>query len=102
VLGGTLAVAGCTAELPRPPLAADVRDRSWVEVRYPPPPARPEVIPEQPDEGALWIDGEWRWRGVRWAWIRGRWVHPPSPTATFSGWYVDRRRDGTLLYSAGT
>jgi hypothetical protein len=101
VLGGTLAL-GCTAELPRPAAVADLRDRSWVEARYPPPPARSEVIPQQPDEEALWIDGEWRWRGVRWAWLRGRWVHPPSPDARFSGWTMDRRSDGTLMYSAGT
>lgn len=70
-------VAGCAGTLPAPTEGSHPA-RSYVEVPYPPPPARPEQVPEQPAGDAVWIDGEWAWQGRYWGWLYGRWVRPPA------------------------
>lgn len=72
-----------------------------VEVPYPPPPARVEYVPEQPDRDAVWIDGEWVWQGRRYAWKAGRWVKPPA-NAGFAPWTTVRDPMGTLFIAEGT
>jgi len=83
--------------MPRPPYAAQPPS-ALVEVTRPPPPARVEIVPSSPREGAVWLDGEWIWRRGRWAWLTGRWVVPPVGAA-FSRWSFVRGADGRLWYA---
>jgi len=72
-----------------------------MEVPFPPPPARVEQVPEKPEPGALWVDGEWLWQGRRFGWRAGRWLHVPDGVA-FSPWTLVRRGDGALFVAPGT
>ncbi|MEO7331583.1 MAG: hypothetical protein ABI193_23615, partial [Minicystis sp.] len=62
-----------------------------------------EVVPPAPKEilNAVWIDGEWQWKGRRWVWSAGQWQAP-----LVDGYYAPptavRFEDGTLEYYAGT
>ena len=90
----------CTAPLPRPPYVQQPTT-ALVETPFPPPPARAEFVPRQPAARAVWIDGEWTWRGHRWGWNAGRWVIAPAGAA-FSPWTTVRSSDGTLFFAQGT
>jgi hypothetical protein len=92
-------VFACHGELPHPAYVQQPTS-ALVEVRFPPPPPRVETIPPQPDNRAVWIDGEWAWRGHRWAWRVGRWVIPPEG-ARFSPWTFVRNESGTLYFASG-
>jgi hypothetical protein len=101
IAAGVIAFVACGhARLPRPPYVGHPTS-ALVEVPYPPPPSRVEFVPPQPQDGAVWIDGEWTWRGRRWAWRSGRWVTVPAG-ATFSPWTSVRNGDGTLYFAPGT
>lgn len=89
--------AGCSATAPAPPLAAKAGG-DFVRVPYPPPPARPEQITDQPRPDTVWLDGEWRWQGTRWAWVYGRWV-APEPGARYAPWRTRRRPSGQLEHA---
>jgi len=71
-----------------------------IEVPYPPPPARVEAVPKQPNGDAIWIDGEWTWQTRRWAWKPGRWIKPPT-NAKFAPWTQVRNPVGTLYFASG-
>jgi hypothetical protein len=74
----------------------------YIDVPYPPPPARVEVVPPKPpDPGAVWVDGEWGWQGKRWVWQPGGWV-APAPAAYFAPWIVYRLDNGRLLFAPGS
>ncbi len=89
--------AGCGPSLARPQMtAAPVSD--FVEVPYPPPAARTEIVPARPHGGDLWVDGQWSWVGKQWRWESGAWVAAPEG-ATFQPWMVTRRRDGVVVYA---
>jgi hypothetical protein len=90
----------CTASLPRPSYTAQPTS-ALVETPFPPPPARAEFVPAQPAKDAVWVDGEWTWRGHKWGWVAGRWVVPPAGAA-FSPWTTVRSADGSLLFAQGT
>src|SRR3954469_19970731 len=95
------AIVACGARaLPHPEYVAHPQ-RALVEVPYPPPPARVEFVPARPADDAVWVDGEWVWRGRRYAWKPGRWVMAPSD-AKFSPWTSVRDREGTLYLAKGT
>lgn len=88
------------SRLPAPPFVAQPTS-ALVEVPYPPPPARPEFVPDDPGvPGAVWIDGEWTWQGQRWSWKRGRWVVPPKG-ASYAPWTTVRNDDGVLYVAQG-
>ena len=44
-----------------------------VFVETEPPPLRVEVRSEPPSREAVWIDGNWSWRGHQYVWIAGHW-----------------------------
>ena len=90
----------CSSGLPRPPYSAQ-KTTDLQEVPFPPPPARVEFVPDQPNAECVWIDGEWEWTGRVWTWKRGRWVEP-IPNATFSPWTTVRGADGMLYLAGGT
>lgn len=89
----------CRGKLPTPRYSAQPTS-ALVPVPYPPPPARVEIVPDSPQDGAVWIDGEWSWDGRRWGWKLGRWLVPP-PSATFSPWTTVRSRAGILYFAGG-
>jgi hypothetical protein len=66
-----------------------------------PPPA---VIVERPGPalhaGWVWIPGYYRWNGMRYVWVPGRWVNPPRRGAV---WVPARwvPRGGGYVYVAG-
>lgn len=97
-----LFASGCGARFPTPPLGPHpVGSTSYVEVPYPPPAARVEVVPPRPKElDAVWMDGEWSWQGKRWVWQPGGWVSPPAG-AYFAPWLVYRLDGGRLLFAPG-
>jgi hypothetical protein len=76
----------------RPPAAGEA-----VEVPYPPPVARVEIVPAAPPQKAVWIDGSWTFRAGGWRWDPGGWVIPPAE-AYFVPWTVERGRDGRLFF----
>ncbi len=55
-----------------------------VYVAQPPPPPLVETIVIAPGPGAVWIAGDWEWRG-RWVWVNGRWHYPPRPGVIWIG-----------------
>jgi hypothetical protein len=93
----TAQAVACGSAIPEPG-SAERPATDFVEVPYPPPPARVEFLPAKPRSGAVWIDGEWEWDGRRWAWRYGAWVAPPSGIL-YSRWTTIRRSDGTLLFA---
>jgi hypothetical protein len=94
-----LTACGASLDVPEP---ATSKRAEWVLVPFPPPPVRPELVPQQPDHASLWIDGEWRWRTARWSWLDGRWVKPPPSAVGFARWRMERNDDGSLRYAVGT
>ncbi|HTJ62588.1 MAG TPA: hypothetical protein VL899_02160 [Alphaproteobacteria bacterium] len=48
-----------------------------VVVNIAPPAPMVEAVPVAPVAGYIWRPGHWRWNGVRYVWIRGRYVAPP-------------------------
>ena len=100
VLGALL--VSCGAQLPVPPTGPHpAGSTNYVEVPFPPPAARVEVVPPHPREAnAVWVDGEWSWQGKRWVWLPGGWVAPPAG-AYFAPWLVYRLDSGRLLFAPG-
>ncbi|HMI83564.1 MAG TPA: hypothetical protein VK550_05685 [Polyangiaceae bacterium] len=96
-------LAACGSRLPAPPTGPHPAGSTvYIDVPYPPPAARVEVVPAPPrDPGAVWVDGEWAWQGKRWAWLAGGWVVPPRG-AYFAPWLVYRLDNGRLLFASGS
>ena len=74
-------------------------------VPYPPPAAKPEVTGGAPSERAVWVDGDWIWRGRgapsstagKWEWKPGAWVEPPYG-AKFARSVLVRMPNGALAW----
>jgi hypothetical protein len=71
-----------------------------IEVPYPPPPAKVELIPPRPRERSVWIDGEWSWIGRQWTWEPGAWVLPPGG-GYYAPWIAYRAPSGKVLFTPG-
>ncbi len=56
-------------------------------------PAEPVYVrPVQPYANAVWIDGDWVWRGGSYVYQRGYWVRPRAGRAWVrGGWYHSPR-----------
>lgn len=90
--------SGCSGpQVPEPEFARSPA-AAYVEVPYPPPAALAEIIPPSPRDDAVWVDGQWFWRGSYWVWDKGAWVIPPKG-ARFAPWSTAYRADGTLLFA---
>lgn len=96
------ALGACGSPLPVPLTGPHTPEDVAVVVPYPPPPARVEIVAPPPEglEGAVWIDGEWQWRGRRWTWLAGRW-EVPYPGAYYALPTTVRRADGALVWFPG-
>ncbi len=92
-------IAACGSGIPQPPATAQPAN-ALVEVDYPPPPARVEMVPKQPSSDAVWINGEWLWQGRRWSWRAGMWVISPK-NAGYARRVLVRRGDGKLFFAPG-
>jgi hypothetical protein len=90
-------LASCGRSLPTPRTGPQP-ENAFIEVPYPPPPARVEVLPKQPHAGAVWVDGQWLWQGQRWIWSPGGWVAAPA-RAYFAPWALERASDGRLRFA---
>lgn len=97
--GAPSVMSACgTPSLPGPRLAAHTSS-DLVPVATPAPPAKVEIVPPRPRQvGAVWIDGEWTYRGRRARWRRGRWVVPPDG-ARFAPWTQVRGPDAQLYFA---
>jgi hypothetical protein len=69
-------------------------------VPYPPPAPKAEVVPPQPSDDHVFVDGQWSWQTRRWVWVPGGWVIPP-PGASYAKWKVERLHNGALAYFQG-
>lgn len=98
VLASTL--SGCAGSLPAPEEAIHRHD-AYVEVPYPPPAALVEVIPEPWPAGAVWVDGNWVWRGRYYVWQRGGWMKDIDGLS-YASWKCRLANDGRLLFAKGT
>jgi hypothetical protein len=97
---GLLVGYACGSSIPTPTTRRHPTGTNYVEIPYPPPPARVEIIPPKPQEGAVWVDGEWSWQGKSWVWEPGGWVLPPD--GFFAPWEVLRLDNGKLLFVPGS
>ncbi len=101
---GCFAVAvaiACGSSLPTPETKAHPPTTTrYVEVPYPPPAARAEIIPAKPREGAVWVDGEWSWQGKQWVWESGGWLMAPAK-AYLAPWIAFRQANGKLVFAPG-
>lgn len=99
-VGITAAIFACGGKSVTTPKYVSHPQSALAEVPFPPPPSRVEFVPEKPDDDSVWIDGEWTWRGRRYAWKPGRWVKP-VPNAAFAPWTTVRDAMGTLFLAKG-
>jgi hypothetical protein len=58
------------------------------------------VLPAQPYEDSVWVDGYWSWNGSRFVWVPGAWSEP-RPGYYYAPANTVRRRNGELLYYEG-
>lgn len=92
-------LGACAEALPLPEIGPHV-DEEPVTVPYPPPAARPEIVPDKHAKDQVWVDGQWIWRNRRWVWQAGAFVVPPkdsyyAPAVTL------RQEDGSLAHFEG-
>lgn len=94
-------LSGCSEALPIPPTGPHTLSEPTY-VPYPHPAAKPEIIPpvDVAGENAVWVDGEWEWKGTRWVWQPGRW-ETPYPGSYYARPVVVRMRDGRLAWYRG-
>ena len=74
-----------------------------MEVPYPPPAARVDVVPNSPIvmKHAVWIDGQWMWHGRRWIWEAGQWIDL-APNQFYARPTMGWLSDGRLVWFAGS
>jgi hypothetical protein len=94
-----LALMACSTQIPEPRSTAQPAG-AFVEVDYPPPPARVEFVPPQSSPDAVWVNGEWLWSGRRWSWRPGAWMVPPEGAA-YARQALARRDNGKLFFAPG-
>jgi len=102
LLGMALGTGACSHALPTPPTGPHLHEDP-VQVPYPPPAARVDLIQLPPVEmkHAVWIDGQWMWRGRRWVWEPGQWVDL-GPNQYYARPTVSWLSDGRLVWFAGS
>ncbi len=111
--GFAASLAGCSGPpLPEPareppcvvaPCRSAHEGESPIQVPFPPPPAKVDVIGVPPAEmtDPVWVDGQWEWRGRAWVWEPGKWWSRP-PGKYYAAPAIVRRMDGQLVWFAGS
>lgn len=85
--------------LPTPESATHPAD-AFIDVPYPPPAALAEVVPRAPDGvGAVWVDGDWNYRGKSYLWRRGGWFSVRSGMR-YAPSVIRYETDGRVLFAA--
>ncbi len=76
-LSMTAVITGCAASVPLPRDGDHAGDEP-ILVPSPPPVPKVEIVPQvaHPQPRAVWVSGQWLWRGRRWEWEPGTWVTP--------------------------
>lgn len=100
VASGICVLAGCAGSLPEPPMTKHPRE-SYVSVPYPPSGALAETVPPRPSSTALWVDGDWVFRGQVYAWQRGGWVEVTG-AAQYAHSMVLYLPGGRLMFAPAT
>ena len=102
--------AGCTVVEPVPVTTQVTREVVTTEAGVPvgrevvvtrtPPAVRVETQTVAPGASYVWTRGYWRWTGLDYEWVPGRWVVRPRPAA---GWVEGRwvRRPGGWVWFDG-
>jgi len=82
-----------------PPGPHPITLQEYIEVEFPPPPARIEEVHEalEGQDECAWMDGHHHWQG-RWVWIPGKWVIPPDD-CYYAPAVVEWSRDAKLYYT---
>ena len=57
--------------------------------------------PPMPYEGAVWTGGYWGGTPGHYAWVGGRWDHPPHPNGRWSAPHWDKDHDGHYHQTKG-
>ena len=58
-----------------------------------PPALQAEIVPPVPGPGWAWRPGYWRWNGVRYVWVGGRYLRGPRAGAVWvAGHWAERPR----------
>lgn len=97
----SLALAACGPWLPLPKPGTHEGEEPILVPSAPPAP-QVEIVPERPVDSpsAVWVDGQWLFRGRRWEWEPGRWEVPP-PGATYAAPLVVYLPDKRIAWHAG-
>ncbi|MGC4064634.1 MAG: hypothetical protein QM784_08320 [Polyangiaceae bacterium] len=90
----------CGGALPSPPTAHH-RPDSYADVPYAPPAALAEMVPNQPATNAVWVNGDWAFRGRTYAWRRGGW-YLSAPHTRYAPSQVVYLPEGRILFAPGT
>jgi hypothetical protein len=93
-------LTGCAGTLPGP-TTTNHPSESYISVPYPPSGALAETVPPQPNSTALWVDGDWVFRGRAYVWQRGGWVEVTS-AASYAPSAVLYLPDGRLKFAPAT
>ena len=94
-------LASCVPMVPIPPTGAHEGETA-VEVPYPPPAARVDMLDAPPAKmkHAVWVDGQWMWHGGRWVWHPGEWTDL-APGQVYAPPTLLYLSDGKLHWFAG-
>lgn len=100
VVTGVTLLSGCVVRervvYRQPPPSAGGEE---VVVTDAPPAPIVETVTVAPGRDYVWIGGYWAWHG-RWAWVSGRWAHPPRRGAVWRP-YRYEYRNGVHVYIRG-
>lgn len=93
----------CSSSLRTVPLGPHLAAGAPTVVEFEPPPAKVEMITEDPGAPCRWLDGRWEWVGRSWRWTSGRWVIPPEQCyfAPPLALWVPSTGTGELFYRPG-
>ena len=96
-----LMLAGCAVVEPVPHVVTTSHGAAVageVLVARRPPALRIETHTVAPGRRHVWVRGHWRWTGVDYDWVPGRWVIRPRPAATWVEGRWQRRPGGWVWY----
>jgi hypothetical protein len=102
VTGSLLALglcAACGASVRNAPRGPQPDNAAATLVQFPPPPAKVEILPEDPGEPCLWVDGHYNWVGRRWQWEAGGWFVVPEGCHLAEARLVWAPEGSTLYYT---
>lgn len=79
-----------------PPPTEPVQPKE-ISITQPPPPPRPEYIPERPSGDSVWVSGYWDWQNTQFNWLPGHWETPPRANLVWVPTHWEARADRYVL-----